>query len=238
MSESKIVNSEEIKRGNKWFNYGVNKEGTKVYRWDNLKPMKIMLSGRKEYLSFRACHNNKASNVQVHRLVADAWIMNDSPNTKTFVNHKDGNKFNNHITNLEWVTHAQNMQHRSTELSSKGSSLYNATLTDENAHKACKLLQEGLRPIDIAKNIGVTVDCIRQLRSGSTYFHIRSLYDIDTKYQQYFSEETVIWVCMRISEGLSDTKISAMSTNKSLKTIDVKRIRHKIRYKNISDNYF
>lgn len=45
----------------------------------------------------------------VHRLVAGAFIKN--PDNLPYVNHKDGNPSNNHATNLEWVTHGQNVQH-------------------------------------------------------------------------------------------------------------------------------
>lgn len=48
---------------------------------------------------------------KVHRLVAYAWL--DSPPTPkhVWINHKDGNKLNNHYTNLEWTTISQNIQH-------------------------------------------------------------------------------------------------------------------------------
>lgn len=46
---------------------------------------------------------------QVHRLVAKAWIPN--PNKLPYVNHKDGNKKNNTVSNLEWVSPSQNAKH-------------------------------------------------------------------------------------------------------------------------------
>lgn len=46
---------------------------------------------------------------QIHRLVAQAYIPN--PEGLPVVNHKDGDKHNNDVSNLEWVTYQENSQH-------------------------------------------------------------------------------------------------------------------------------
>ena len=48
----------------------------------------------------------------IHRLMAEAWLKNPDPDEYTEVNHKDKNRSNNNIENLEWVDHENNMLHK------------------------------------------------------------------------------------------------------------------------------
>ena len=64
---------------------------------------------RRGYLRVRLWKNKKVRTIGVHRLVAIVFLPN--PNNKPQVNHKDGNKKNNHVENLEWVTASENTQH-------------------------------------------------------------------------------------------------------------------------------
>lgn len=63
------------------------------------------------YLKVELWKNNKKKMVRVHRLVAEAFILN--PENKSTVNHKDFDKCNNHIDNLEWMTVEENNKHYS-----------------------------------------------------------------------------------------------------------------------------
>ena len=63
----------------------------------------------KGYYVVRLTKNGKYKNIGVHRLVAQAFIPN--PDNLPQVNHKDGNKQNNCVENLEWCTSSYNVKH-------------------------------------------------------------------------------------------------------------------------------
>lgn len=60
------------------------------------------------YLQVTLCSGAGQKKCYVHRLVADAFLFKEGG---LEVNHKDGNKGNNSIENLEWITHKENITH-------------------------------------------------------------------------------------------------------------------------------
>lgn len=76
---------------------------------DKLNDFLKLNSTEKGYLRADLYKNGKPVHKKVHRLVAEAFIPN--PGKKPQVNHKDGNKQNNSVTNLEWVTNQENSYH-------------------------------------------------------------------------------------------------------------------------------
>ena len=69
-------------------------------------PLKVSYSNR-GYQMVAAGHNGLPQ--YIHRLVADTWIPN--PNQHKEINHINGDKDDNRVENLEWVTHSQNVRH-------------------------------------------------------------------------------------------------------------------------------
>lgn len=84
---------------------------------------------RKGYGRLMLRKNGKYIPQDVHRLVAKTFIPN--PKNLPMVNHKDGNRQNNSVENLEWCTHQENNQHAIKVLKSYESNGGVSKLTDE-----------------------------------------------------------------------------------------------------------
>ena len=103
----------------------------------------------------------------VHRIVAERFIPN--PENKPCVNHKDGNKLNNDISNLEWCTYSENTKHayeNGLEKKCLGEEHHAHKLTEENVI----FIREHYKPRDkqysavkLGKMFGVTEYAIKDV---------------------------------------------------------------------------
>lgn len=118
--------------------------------------------------------NNKRKHYLVHRLVAMSFIEN--PENKPQVNHIDGCKTNNCLSNLEWNTSSENMQHSydtGLQASLKGSNNGNSKLTEKDIPEIFKLREEGLSQRKIAANFGVVPALICKILKRETWYHVQ-----------------------------------------------------------------
>lgn len=156
--------------------FRLNKDGN----WVTAKLTKI--NKHSDYLVYTFCEDGKQKRQYVHRAVAECFIPN--PTNKTQVNHIDGNKANNKVENLEWVTPYENIQH------AKRHGLYEAYKCNVCGRRVrcpnivCKdcrkqerkewkkqinivLKENGKTMHDMAKDIGNSYDYMRQVISGT-----------------------------------------------------------------------
>lgn len=141
----------------------------RVKRFHKTTPPRILKPGLNTwgYLKVSLSRNNENETQNIHRLVAQAFIPN--PDGKPQVNHKDGDKTNNCVDNLEWCTHEENNRHAiATGLRSVGENVACAKLTNEQARfireNPDKLLQRQL-----AELFGVDQTLISQIQLGKKY---------------------------------------------------------------------
>lgn len=77
----------------------------------NAKTKRIYVphTGTNEYLQICTSVCGKNKNIRIHRCVAETFIPN--PDHLEIVNHRDGNKRNNQLSNLEWCSREYNYEH-------------------------------------------------------------------------------------------------------------------------------
>ena len=136
---------------------------------------KITTNNSKHYCRVGVQINNKRYELAVHRLVAESFIPN--PNNYEQINHIDGNKENNCVSNLEWCTNGENGKHAwETGLRSKEKASKNCALRKLSENQVRSIL-ELYKTVDLTKRGAQARFCREQanlynLKSPTTIFWI------------------------------------------------------------------
>ena len=120
------------------------------------------------------CKNGKSKSVEIHRLVAKYFLPDYT--TDKEVNHKDGDKTNNHVSNLEMTDRKGNMQHAfrtGLAINPVGEAHWDAKLTEEQVkeirHKYVPKVYGYKR---LSEEYGVSESTIKFIIRGVTWKHI------------------------------------------------------------------
>lgn len=106
----------------------------------------------------------------VHRLVAEAYCV--KPEGANQINHIDGNKSNNHYSNLEWVSNSENQKHaHRIGLKPIGNKLWNGKFSKEDIDLMKWYDDEGMKRKDIAKLFDCSKSTVSDILNGKRYLY-------------------------------------------------------------------
>lgn len=195
------------------------------------------------YLGISLCFNGRQYRCFAHRLVAKAFIPN--PENKPEVNHIDGNKTNNNVDNLEWVTRQENAIHaiQAGLYNPRGESNARSIYTEAQIREACKLMEDPKNPPRyISKVTKVSRIVLYEIKKGVAWRHVSKDYNFpktdfvfgSNNVNSRYGDMQVHKVCKLIEDGLYPREIEKR-TGVSADT--VQKIKKKEIWKQISDLY-
>jgi hypothetical protein len=131
--------------------------------------------------------NNTSKPYRLHRLIAQYFVINDSPLINTIVNHKDSNKLNNHFSNLEWTTiKGNNIHHTKSKNYKRERKSYKVDQIDIVENKIITTFESTK---DASSKLSVSLEAIRTRCLGKVKSNIR----INGKFYMFqYNQENII----------------------------------------------
>lgn len=175
------ITGKNIIIGNTETNYIISKNG-KVYNIKTEKELKPFIIKNCGYLAvnIQLGKRGKYKTMPLHRLIGLGWIPNKE--NKPIINHKDGNKLNINIDNLEWSTYSENNKHAfdnqlkiPSHVNPEKCNLTKHTMKDVIA--VCEYLQMGYSPKAIHKKFNIDYDFSQKIYTHKTWKNISLKYD-------------------------------------------------------------
>ena len=143
-----------------------------------IKPI-IVKDGVHKVILTDISNNSNKNTYSIHRLVALTFIENKE--NKPEVNHKDGNKLNNHVSNLEWNTTQENLEHKrinnlgktlKAKLSATGINNSQAKLDEEDVIFIRTNCETKIDIKKFSKELDVSIATIYDIKNRRSWTHI------------------------------------------------------------------
>lgn len=146
-------------------------------RWGTTRPIpgtiRTIAVKREGYCFVNLFRKSKGKPMYVHRLVALAFLPN--PDNLPQVNHKDGDKLNNALTNLEWCSKSDNCRHaidHGLYEQARGESSGSAKVTESDVIEIRRLWAAGMLQKDIAARFGIGRKAVTKIVNRQRWKHV------------------------------------------------------------------
>lgn len=150
--------------------YFVSSRGV-VYSQISRRPLRRSCSDPTQYTQITLTLNGELHHILVHQLVAESFI-GPRP-TGADVNHRDGNRKNNCVENLEYVSRSENLLHASHVLrSTSGENGASAKLTDAQVKEIRTRVSAGEKQSVLADEFGMSRSSINEIVRFKRYIHV------------------------------------------------------------------
>lgn len=237
--------------------YCITKDGEvyslKINRW-----IKKQISNNDYYVVSMGADNGTRYRKKVHRLLLQMFEPIDN-DTEMFCNHKDGNKINNNLSNLEWCTPLENSRH------AHANNLVGANFTNEHTilpkeceinyldeddlitnrkeldielvHSILQKVQDGYRVCDVSRMLGVGKSTIAAMINNPSkeISEILEGYDLSKRYKsETLSVENVIKICEMLSKGRTSYFIAK---DLGIDYDRIRRIKNRRTFKDVGATY-
>ena len=132
------------------------------------------------------------------------------------IDHIDCYKKNNIITNLEWVTTAENTRRASKNgLLLTGEDAPWTKVSDEKVHDICKLYIRGYGITSISRMLNCGIDSVFRVVHGIGRRNVSSLYDIESRYRGYLTDDQIHKICriFESNKGIEYSRLKSLISN-------------------------
>lgn len=166
--------------------------------------------------------------IYAHRVIAELFCEKSESEEELQVDHRDGQKTNNHYSNLRWVTREENMRHSREVLgnfhSARGADNGLAKLNEDTVSQIRKRIINGDILKKIGRDFGISETTVLDIKKGRTWCHLETegFAPIKSKLVYKLMKKDVIEIKYLLKKGMSQLTIAEKFNVKQATISDIK----------------